>query len=833
MRSYHTLAWKEIREQKIVSFLILAAIILSTLMTAAVGQSVGVLSAMRRQQAVMLGGDFHATLLQLNEEKARMLEADERFSYTGRSVSVGSMELNDLLRLGLTEYQGDSIETVPAYTKLAEGRLPEAPMEIALPKNALQFLGFKGKVGDKIPLSLSKALRHGVVVENYEYQADFVLTGITESNYLGYTTGSIVGLVGEGTAKAVLPPAYLYYNIDVRVKDEKGFQACMEDISEKLELHELDLLYNSLYLNALGIRYREETDSSIGMVGVDDSGFSYMMLAGILVAGLILTAAGLVIYNILKIAVARRTGQYGILRAIGARKGQLYAIVAKEVSLLCALGIPVGLMLGRLSAEGILIAALDLLSPELFLAQDAGQLQELIAANDSGKWGFLAFSALIAFAAAHLAAMPAAWYAARVSPVTAMHGMTGRKLKRKSRKMRNIRNFERYYAKLNLQRNKSRTVLTILSLVMSITVFITLQGFLSLLDVSSAVPEHLGDYSVVNEYEGFTTDELAGMTADRNVAAVAAQQFSLYELDAQYRPVGIGTDFGLGIGETFQIFGFNDSWMDHAFAESLPEGVLDELKAGKGCVVRNPLQIEIEGETIGTTSIGEGETITVAGKRLPVLLSMSGYDGYFSVGNSGFINGVQVIVSDRIYAELTGRENYAELRPILEADADRTSFEKKLEGLCDRRAGTIWVSYEQTDRQLVESASQINLLAWGLILLIGLIGILNIINTVYTNIHTRVTEIGTQRAVGMSVESLYRTFLWEGVYYGMTAAVIGSIGGYLCTMLTEAATSNTLTLVPVPVVPILEAAAVSVAACLSATAVPLRRISKMGIVENM
>lgn len=49
MRSYHTLAWKEIREQKIVSFLILAAIILSTLMTAAVGQSVGVLSAMRRQ----------------------------------------------------------------------------------------------------------------------------------------------------------------------------------------------------------------------------------------------------------------------------------------------------------------------------------------------------------------------------------------------------------------------------------------------------------------------------------------------------------------------------------------------------------------------------------------------------------------------------------------------------------------------------------------------------------------------------------------------------------------------------------------------------------------
>ena len=43
-----------------------------------------------------------------------------------------------------------------------------------------------------------------------------------------------------------------------------------------------------------------------------------------------------------------------------------------------------------------------------------------------------------------------------------------------------------------------------------------------------------------------------------------------------------------------------------------------------------------------------------------------------------------------------------------------------------------------------------HMLAWGLILFIGLIGVLNIINTVYTNIHTRIAEIGTQRAVGMS-----------------------------------------------------------------------------------
>lgn len=829
--SYYILAQKEILEQKVVSFLILTAVVLSTMMTTAVGQSAGVLTAMRRQQAVMLRGDYHATFVQLNEEKTRMLEADERFSYTGRSVPVGSTELNDLLRLDLVEYQGKSIETIPAHTKLVEGRLPAAPMEIALSEDALKFLGFDGKTGDRISLSLSKALRHGVAIEAYDYQADFILTGITESNYLGYVAGALMGLVGEGTAEEVLPPEYFYYSVDVRVKDPGHFQDCMDDIAEKLEIHELDTIYNQLYLNALGIRYRGEHDHADLADGMDDTGFSYMMLAGVVVTGLVLTAAGLVIYNILKIAVTRRMGRYGILRAIGAQKRQLYGIVAAEVLLLCALGIPIGMLLGRLSAKGILEAALSQLSPELFLVQDAVRLQELIAANDSGKWGFLALSALITLVSAFLAAAPAARYAARVSPVMAMHGMTGRNFKRRSRKMRTIRNFERYYAGLNLWRNKSRTVITVLSLVMSITVFITLQGVLALVDLSGRVPEHLGDYSVVNEYAGFTEDEMNDLAADRNVAAVAAQQFSIYELDEQYRPVGIDTDFALGIGERFQIFGLNDAWMEDVFAGQLSKEAWNALQAGEGCVVRNPLQMEVAGQKIGTTCIEEGSTIVVAGKKLQVLLAMNGYDGYFSVGSSGFINGVQVIVSDRLYPELTGTDRYAELRPILEKGADREAFEEKLSALGSRVAGTTWVSYEQTDRQLAESAGQIRLLAWGMILLIGMIGILNIINTVYTNIHTRVTEIGIKRAIGMSVGSLYRTFLWEGAYYGMIAAVTGSITGYLSTMLMEAAMSNVLTLVPVPVIPILESAVVSVAACLAATALPLRQISRLGIVE--
>ena len=458
MKNYRTLALRELFAQKMTSLLILTAIILSTMMTAAVGQSAGVLAAMREQQAIAIGGDRYATFVQLTEEQARFLEQDPRLSYAGRFVPLGDMELNDQLSLDLAEYWGDGLKTRPTYTRLVEGRLPETPMELVLPEDALRFLGFSGKVGDKISLSCSKALRHGIEVDAYDYTAEFTLVGITESNFLGYTGGHILGLAGEGTAAALLPDNYLYYSVDIRTTDKKGFQTVVDDLCAQMNIHELDTLYNIPLLNALGIRYDTESADS-ELTRMDDTGFSWLLVVGVLVVALILLAAGLVIYNILKIAVSQRIRQYGALRAIGAERGQLYTVVSAEVLLLCVIGIPAGLLLGWLSAKGILNAALSQLSPEMFLAQDTEQLKSMIAANSEGQWAYLLLSAAVTLVFAFLAAAPAARFAAKVSPVAAMSG-TGVKVKRGRGRAKKIRSFERHCAWLNLRRSRGRTVIT-------------------------------------------------------------------------------------------------------------------------------------------------------------------------------------------------------------------------------------------------------------------------------------------------------------------------------------------------------------------------------------
>lgn len=128
----------------------------------------------------------------------------------------GTVEINRVLKLGLTEYFDGSLDAYPAVKRLKEGRLPEKAMEIALPEDVLKYLGFDGKPGDRITLSVSKALRHGIETSSYDYTADFTLTGILESNYLGYAAGAVQGVVGEGTSETVLPPSYRYFNVDIR-----------------------------------------------------------------------------------------------------------------------------------------------------------------------------------------------------------------------------------------------------------------------------------------------------------------------------------------------------------------------------------------------------------------------------------------------------------------------------------------------------------------------------------------------------------------------------------------------------------------------------------------
>ena len=185
MKSYLALTWKELKAQKITAILILIAVIMSTIMTTVVGQSIGILQSMRMEQAASLNGNRYATFHQLNQEQAQKLHEDDRLYDVGDIIFVGSTPLgSSSLSLYLREYHDNALSMYPSIGTIKEGRLPEAANEIALPEDSIQYLGLDVAIGDTVSLDMRVSIMDGSLPE-FEYSGNFILTGILESSYIG------------------------------------------------------------------------------------------------------------------------------------------------------------------------------------------------------------------------------------------------------------------------------------------------------------------------------------------------------------------------------------------------------------------------------------------------------------------------------------------------------------------------------------------------------------------------------------------------------------------------------------------------------------------------
>ena len=822
MKSYLALTWKELKTQKITATLILIAVIMSTIITTVVGQSIGILQSMRIEQAASLNGNRYVTFHQLSREQAQKLHEDDRVYDVGDTVFVGSTTLgNSSLNLYLREYHDNALAMYPAISKIKEGHLPEKASEIALSEDSLRYLGLDAADGDTVSLDMRVSVMDGSLPE-FEYCGKFILTGILESSYIGYSTGTVEGIVGNGTAEKLLPEKYLLYSTDFKTHDKKNFQSIVYDLAKNLDVEDRYILYNWILLDAVGISYDETSNSDAG------AGFSFMTVACVLVGLLVLFAAGLVIYNILQISITKRIKEYGTLRAIGGERGQIYRLVSLQLLILCGIGIPIGLVLGTLAAKATLIAATGALNPDIFMANSVSELNEAISVASTVKFPMLLASIAVTLLFALMAAFPAARYASRVSPTVAMSGQTV-KIRRRVKKNRTIRNFDAYYARLSLKRGRGRTVVTILSLVMSITVFAALQSFTGLLDASSSVQNmYSGDYAITNETVGIPAEAVKTLEANDAVEGISTTRLSVF-MPGAGDVLPFETDLSVQSHETLQLASVDEGQL-RTYAPDLSEKDKQALNEGTGCLIQNPIAFSYGDTSIQQTSLAVGDTIRLGDKTVRVVGLT---DTPVIINNAGFTNGVQIIVNGELYSYLLGDDSYSEIYPMLKENADADAFESWLDNWCSEQPGTHWLSYRQSSDEMAESFAQIKMLCWVLIAFIGVIGVLNIINTVYSNIHTRVGEIGMQRAIGMSAASLYKTFLWEGAYYGIFASVIGAVLGYVCCIFVGAARTDALQLVAVPVMAIIEAAVVSVAACLLATAIPLRAIAKMNIVESI
>ena len=816
MKNYLSLSIKELKSQKLMTTFIIIAIVLSTIMTTVVGQSIGILQNLRIEQARSFNGDRHVSFHQLTKNQVDDIKKDDRVYQAGTSITLGSSKIKDSgISVLVKEYDKTGLSNYPKLMKLKSGNLPKDKNEIALDENTLKLMGIKPRLGVTIPMNLDISLLNDTIPP-YNYTANFKLSGILEDDYTGYVSGIVNGIVGKGASENLLPKRYILSSLDFKIKQQEKFQEIVNQLAKKINLSHNSIQYNWIYLNALKIQFEKDENSS------NSDGISMIILVSLFVALLVLLASGLVIYNILKISVTKKIKEYGCLRAIGAEPNQIYKIVILQILILCTVAIPIGAVIGIISSKGITGMVTNILNPDILLANDNKEITELIHKNTTAYIFPLVLSTSISLIFSLISALPSAIYASHVSPKIAMAGSTT-KIKRKIKREKTIKNFERHLAWLNLKRNKGRTIITILSLFMSITVFVALSEFSNVLDVSRSVSNlKEGDFSLTNEISGFDKSTLDKIAKMKNVNRTSFIKYS------EYKQGEIDTDINFeNSGEMLKIIGIDEQTLKDLMP-SITDSILEDFKNGSICFIKNPIAISTPGVKTRHTNLKPKDNITINKKQLDIYSTV---DKMFFLQGNGWINGVDVIVYDSVYNTLTNKNKFNQINIYAKDKSKLEQIRLSIEQICENNPGSHWISYIESDKQLKESFKQIEFLAWAVILFVGLIGTLNIINTTHTNINTRTNEIGVKRAIGMSNRSLYKMFLWEGVYYGIFATIFGSIAGYVSAIIINMATIEKLDFTNIPITSILQATIISILACIIATLIPLRKVKKMNIID--
>ncbi len=519
--------------------------------------------------------------------------------------------------------------------RLSEGRMPETEEECLIPNHLYTNAGVVYSLGDTLTFSVGQRpeSESGHSDLSYDPGSHETLTDIETRTYTvvgfydrldyeiepfslpGYTVLTAGG--GQGSCRIFFTMKH------PSMQTLERLERSVTELGGTLVIHS-DLL---------------ELYGVIGNQGVRNVLYGF---AAILVF-LISFGAVSLIYNSFSISVSERTRQFGILKSVGATKKQIRSAVLYEALLLSAIGIPVGLVVGCAGIGITLYALRDAFAA--IMSNGVGTRIRLVL-NPAA----LSIAVFVCLVTTLISAWIPAGRAIRISPIDAIRQskdvkITGKTVKT-SRLTQKLFGFEGLLASKNFKRNRKRYRSTVISLFMSITLFVSSSSLCSYLaSLVKGMTANVGDYDIyargyeISESEAFMK-LAANIEGVKKFAGERKRNFDVYfpahtltaDTQALFGVAGIGddaTDIPLDLrfidDVTFrQLCRDNGINEDRYFDPESPRGLLFnepvvKVSDGAGGMKRHQCQL-IKPSSLPVTA----ETIQIH-DRLP--------DGYYYVGN--------------------------------------------------------------------------------------------------------------------------------------------------------------------------------------------------------
>jgi len=667
--------------------------------------------------------------------------------------------------------------------KLVDGSFPKNENEVVISNHVITNGGLNYKVGDIV------TLKYGT--RNIEGEETLANSELVDGEFLtneGTYTYKIVGIVERSNFESYSASGYTAFTVDVN--SDKGnvnlyvmFNKNKKIIKQSEELakelnYNGDINYNSTLLALYG-------ESTYGNVMSSMGGMMIIMLSLVSIGCII------VIYNSFAISVMERKKEFGLLSSIGATKKQLAHTVFFEAVVVGVIGIIFGILGAYIGIGCVVLVINNLISDML-------EYKLHLVTNPL----FIIIPVIFMIIVIGVSAFIPSRRASKVSPIEAIRQNDDIKINKKkirtSKLVLKLFGIEGEIALKNIKRNKKKYRVTIVSLFISIVLFISFSSYMNytLNTASSVMGEVPYDYQISyfgddpnNDKEAL--DKINEIVKSSDVKEYVSYSVSNLSIIGNYTYSDEYLDFyKSAYGENgikalnnlkyqyISIYILDDnSYNKYKKLIGLDKDSVILLNKFKGVSYGNNKRVNYNIPVINNGNINikicnfddndeDVDTTKYCNKNIDnIFVTNKSFD---LIEEFSYMDDFKLIVNKKLYDSISDSSTHYTQFNII---SDNTNNIDKLTKELDKYSNVNYTNIKEAMKQANNLILVVKILMYGFISLVTLIGVTSVFNTISTSMALRKREFAVLRSIGLTNRGFNKILFFESLFFGMKSLI--------------------------------------------------------------
>ena len=664
---------------------------------------------------------------------------------------------------------------------LISGRFAENDSELVISNHINTNGGASYKIGDIITLKYGERVIEGVnTLANNEYYEEETL------NIVGEKTYTIVGIVERSNFEDYSASGYSTFTLDMNDKDGTANVFVMFNNKKKIIKQSEDLAKKLGYNNAISYN-----STLLALYGESTYGNIMKSMITMIVIMLSLVSIGciVIIYNSFAISVMERKKEFGLLSSIGATKKQLSYTVFFEALIEGIIGIILGIC-GAYIGIGTVILIINNLIGDILV----------LKLNLVTNIVFIIIPVIFMILVIFISALVPSRRAAKVSPIEAIRQNDDIKINKKKIKTGKLVNklfgIEGEIALKNIKRNKKKYRVTIVSLFISIVLFISFSSYMNYtIDTASSVMgevpydyqiSYFGDDNDIDALDKISeiiksndVKEYVSYSAS-NLSIIGNYIYSDEYLDfykSAYGDDGIKALTNLKY-QYISIYILDDiSYNKYKELIGLDKDSVILLNKFKGVSYGNNKRVNYDIPVINNGDINikicnfddndeDVDTTKYCNKKIDnIFITNKSFD---LIEEFSYMSDFKLIVNKKLYDNISDSGTHYTQYNII---SDNTDNIDKLTKELDKYDNVNYTNVKESMKQANNMILVVKILMYGFIGLITLIGVTSVFNTISTSMALRKREFAVLRSIGLTRKGFNKILFFESLFFGLKSLI--------------------------------------------------------------